>query len=390
MILTSQLNLGSAEKLAVDLAMDLIKINQKVCLVSLQPLSEKNKLDKNAYSKENLIVETLNIRPKANIFKFLIALAKLRSILKRNNIDIVETSSPPLATLSAFAIIGTKTKQISGLHETFYKGKNRIKGGNTNSIRKRVFSFISRFNKNIYFYAVSNYVKKSWVEYSGTNPEKIKVVYDAIELPIGYKNKKYARTNLRNQLKVSHETKIAICVGRIVCYRKQDFLIDAFINKVSNQDLLLLIVGEADYSIPSTYAMVDRINKSLKNKKANNIKLIGYRKDIFNIMLGSDLLVHPTDMEGFGLTLVEAMYAGLPIVASRIEAIPEIVPEQDNILFAKDDKDELINSIFKVIEKPKYMQKQISKRNKLHASQFISKEKRSKKLLEFMKKIYLK
>ena len=76
------------------------------------------------------------------------------------------------------------------------------------------------------------------------------------------------------------------------------------------------------------------------------------------------------------------------IVASRVEAIPEIVPEPDNILFTKDDKDELINSILKTIDKPINVLQQISQRNKLHASQFINREKRSILLLEFMEKIY--
>lgn len=391
MILTSQLNLGSAELLSVDLALNLKKMNEEVFLVSLQPISDFNNIDLKDSAYESLYVDSLNIKPKANILKFFLSIINLRSFLIKHNIEIIETSSPTIASISAISTIGTKVKQISGLHETFYKGKNRIKGGNTNSIRKRIFALITNLKDNVYFYAVSDYVKQTWINYSGINEEKVRVIYNAIELPKFYETKETARIKLRDELNVPHKTKIALCVGRIVSYRRQDFLIDAFIKNNSDENLLLLIVGEPDFSISSTIEIVENIKKSLKsNYKNNKIRLLGYRKDIFNIMLGSDLFVNPTDMEGFGMSIVEAMYVGLPIVASRVEAVPEIVPSKGNILFQKDDKDELIRSILKISQTPKNLTEKISNRNKLYANKFVSREKRSVKMLEYMKYIYQK
>ena len=182
LILTSQVSQGSAELLSIDLARDLSKLNQKIVLVSLQSFSKENKPCDHLIRDENIKILSLNIKPKANIFKVIASIIKLRKILFENNIDIIETSSPTLASIAALTIFRTKIKLLSGLHETFYKGRNRIKGGNTNSIRKRIYAIITRPSKNIYFYAVSNYVKKTWINYSRINSKRIRVIYDAIEI----------------------------------------------------------------------------------------------------------------------------------------------------------------------------------------------------------------
>jgi glycosyltransferase involved in cell wall biosynthesis len=54
---------------------------------------------------------------------------------------------------------------------------------------------------------------------------------------------------------------------------------------------------------------------------------MGERRDVSDLMEGFDLFVQPSLWEGFGVTVLEAMAAGLPIVASRVGGIPEIVRE---------------------------------------------------------------
>jgi glycosyltransferase involved in cell wall biosynthesis len=51
----------------------------------------------------------------------------------------------------------------------------------------------------------------------------------------------------------------------------------------------------------------------------------------------AELLVHPVRWEGFGLVLLEAMLAGLPVVASRVSSVPEIVLEGETGLLVPPD-----------------------------------------------------
>jgi glycosyltransferase involved in cell wall biosynthesis len=54
-------------------------------------------------------------------------------------------------------------------------------------------------------------------------------------------------------------------------------------------------------------------------------------------MASSDVLVHPARSEGFGLVLVEAMAAGLPIACSNVEGIPEVVEGTHAIMTDPED-----------------------------------------------------
>jgi glycosyltransferase involved in cell wall biosynthesis len=63
-------------------------------------------------------------------------------------------------------------------------------------------------------------------------------------------------------------------------------------------------------------------------------------------MRDADVLVHPARWEGFGLVLLEAMRAGLPIVATRVGAIPEVVRDGvTGLLVPPDDPAALAQAI---------------------------------------------
>jgi glycosyltransferase involved in cell wall biosynthesis len=57
------------------------------------------------------------------------------------------------------------------------------------------------------------------------------------------------------------------------------------------------------------------------------IKILGFRSDVPEILAGSDALLLPSRVEGFGYVVVEAMAVGIPCIASRVSSIPEIVEE---------------------------------------------------------------
>ncbi|MFO7652984.1 MAG: glycosyltransferase family 4 protein [Candidatus Krumholzibacteriia bacterium] len=71
---------------------------------------------------------------------------------------------------------------------------------------------------------------------------------------------------------------------------------------------------------------------------ADHVRILGFRDDVPDLLAAADLLVHPARVEGFGYAVVEAMAAGLPVVATRASSIPEIVVDgETGFLFPLDD-----------------------------------------------------
>jgi glycosyltransferase involved in cell wall biosynthesis len=81
----------------------------------------------------------------------------------------------------------------------------------------------------------------------------------------------------------------------------------------------------------------------------DHVRLLGNRDDVPELMLEAETLVHPARWEGFGLVLLEAMRAGLPIVATSVGAIPEVVGDGAGLLVEPDRPAELASVLVDVL-----------------------------------------
>lgn len=84
-----------------------------------------------------------------------------------------------------------------------------------------------------------------------------------------------------------------------------------------------------------------------------SVTLLGRYGDVDELMRNSDAFVHTARWEGFGLVLLEAMRAGLPVVATRVGAIPEVV--EDGVtghLVPPDDPRSLADAVLELVRNP--------------------------------------
>lgn len=113
-------------------------------------------------------------------------------------------------------------------------------------------------------------------------------------------------------------------VGRIQDVKNHEGLIDAFahLRQMLPQDtgLRLAIVGDGP--------LMPRVKEKIAAAGlADCIWLPGARSDIADVMRGLDLFVLPSLAEGTPVTVLEAMASGLPVVATRVGGLPEVVEE---------------------------------------------------------------
>ena len=79
----------------------------------------------------------------------------------------------------------------------------------------------------------------------------------------------------------------------------------------------------------------------------------GYRTDLERILPCLDLVVHPATMEGLGVSLLQAAAAGVPIVATRVGGIPEIVHDGVNgYLVEVGNTQAMIEAVLRLLRNP--------------------------------------
>ena len=86
------------------------------------------------------------------------------------------------------------------------------------------------------------------------------------------------------------------------------------------------------------------IEQCLKKGVQDYVNFAGFRNDISRILPRLDLVVHPALMEGLGVSLIQAAAAGVPVVATKVGGIPEIVRDGFNGLLVEPGSTEAIAS----------------------------------------------
>jgi glycosyltransferase involved in cell wall biosynthesis len=82
-----------------------------------------------------------------------------------------------------------------------------------------------------------------------------------------------------------------------------------------------------------------------------NVRFVGYRRAASSLLAAFDVLVMPSRYEAFGRVAVEAMLTGVPVVASAVQALPEVLDGQA-ILIPPDDPGALADALVALAEDP--------------------------------------
>ena len=138
-----------------------------------------------------------------------------------------------------------------------------------------------------------------------------------------------------------------IAVGRLEPQKGFDVLIEAIaLCHDRGHDVRLRIVGEG-----SQRGALEGLIR--RHGLTDRVELVGQRPDVAALMQASDVFVHAARWEGFGIVLLEAMSAQLPIVATRVAAIPEIVLDGvTGLLVSPDDPEDLAGSLARLMQDP--------------------------------------
>lgn len=169
--------------------------------------------------------------------------------------------------------------------------------------------------------AISNGVREALIQ-SGVTPERIRVVPSGIDLsPF---QEPYDRQATRRRLGVADGELLVLQVAALAPHKSQvDLLEAAAIVRSRRGDLVFWIAGEGPLR-----AELEARHRALG--LGDRVRFLGFREDVTDLLRSADIFCVSSYLEGLGTSTLDAMAAGVPVVATRVGGIPEIVADGES------------------------------------------------------------
>lgn len=164
--------------------------------------------------------------------------------------------------------------------------------------------------------AIANAVAKSFVQEYGRAAAAL--------IPNGVPVQRFAsqgagRGACRAALGLADDSIVLVSVGRLSSEKRMDIVLRAFADAASQLPAArLLIIGEGPL-LGELTTLATRLGLT------ERVQFLGLRGDVPTLLAASDVFVLASDLEGHPLSVMEAMSAGLPAIATAVGGVPEIV-----------------------------------------------------------------
>lgn len=169
----------------------------------------------------------------------------------------------------------------------------------------------------------------------------VRTVYYAVQ----YQDASRSRADVRREFGLDEETRVIINVARLEPWKGQQLLIEALARLRTNDPWVCWFLGGAQRREEREY--LDRLKQQAAAAGlADRVHFLGHRDDVADLLGAADVYCHPNQSaEPFGLAIVEALHAGLPVVATDLGGPREILADGSGQLVPPADPDALAAAI---------------------------------------------
>lgn len=177
--------------------------------------------------------------------------------------------------------------------------------------------------------------------------ERCHVIYNGIRLDLLRNPMPAARSSRRAEFHIRDDANVVTMIGRMHPIKGHRGMLEIMARIVEAcPDTVLLLVGDGPERSACEALAVELGLQA-------NVRFVGQRGDIPELLAASDLVVVPSHSEGLGLTAVEALAAGKPVVAYGIEGLREVVShDSDGILVDSGDREGFARAVVKLLRDP--------------------------------------
>lgn len=189
--------------------------------------------------------------------------------------------------------------------------------------------------------------RKLTLKYKIAPPEKIVKIYNGIDVnSLEFLSREEARESLQRTVLCNLQRTVLVgCVANFYKTKGLEYLIEAATRPgfPRRPGLQILIIGEGKER-PKLEALIK------KHRLENQVFLVGRIPDAYKYLKAFDVFVLPSLKEGFPWIILEAVAAEIPIVATKVGAIPEILPQE--FLVEPKNSQALVKKISQMLEHP--------------------------------------
>lgn len=269
------------------------------------------------------------------------AYKKLKKIIEENDFSIIHCHTPVggvLGRLAARKCVNTKVIYTAhGFH--FYKGASVINWLLYYPIEK----FCSRFtdvlitiNKEDYDIASKKFFQKE--------------IYLVKGVGVSFATRSDQKTDVLEKLNITKDDFVLMSIGELNKNKNHKIVIDALKHEK------LKDINNLKYVIAGEGTLYDYyVNYIKENNLQDKVFLLGFRKDIFDLLHNADLFVFPSFREGLPVSIMEAMHSSLACVASDIRGNRDLIINNKGGFICNNDINDYAESIYKLYNDPKLL-----------------------------------
>lgn len=308
----NSLEIGGAQRLLSDLIPYQIEQGFDVHIL----VGEEKKSD---FTKKIQSVGCRILRVNSTKYKSFASIRAIRKVIK--NYEVVHVHLFPSLYLAAIASLGLKTKLIYTEHSTSNRRRSK-------SYFRPIEQFIyKQYDKIVSISQQTQTALQNWLK---SYDNRFVIINNGVDI------KKFS------SLKRPIKDKSLIMVSRFVDAKDQPTVIKAL--KYLDSDVTLTLVGDGEkldnYKELATSIGVD-----------DRVHFLGSRSDIAELISSSYIGIQSSNWEGFGLTAVELMAAGKPVIASDVDGLKQVV-EGAGLIFEKGNPRQLAEKINTLLQNP--------------------------------------
>lgn len=309
--------------------MDRQGFDVRLCCLFPRPFAQ-------AAEEAGIPVDVINMKNKFNF----LAVAQMIKIIKEHRIDIVHTHGVRANMVGRLGAKLAGAKHIvTTIHSVLEQDYPAPLARFANKLMERLTEgYVERF------VTVSDLLQKDLLT-KGIRPEKILTIYNGIN-PEDFQPDRVA-TDVRGRFRIPVEVPVVGIIARLHPVKGHGVFLQAAKEVLAVLPQACFLIVGSGFHRPWIEAEVERLGLG------KNVVFTGFMDDIPGVLAALDVLVISSLSEGFGLTAVEAMAMGVPVVATQVGGLPEIITHKENgLLVPAGDAGEMAKKILWLLENP--------------------------------------